>query len=59
MAQPTNPPTSPPTNPPTYPVTLKVRVVSVPRFSASGTAVLLDLATLDCAPIKLSGLRAD
>lgn len=27
------------------------RLVNVPRFSTTGTAVLLNLATLDCEPI--------
>jgi DNA polymerase II small subunit/DNA polymerase delta subunit B len=30
-----------------------VLVVSVPRFASTGEAVLVDLKTLDCAPIKL------
>ena len=30
-----------------------VLVVSVPRFSTTGEAVLIDITTLDCAPIRL------
>ena len=31
------------------------RIVSVPRFSTTGVAVLIDLVTLACEPIAFSG----
>jgi hypothetical protein len=31
-----------------------IRLVSVPRFSTTGTAVLLNMATLECQPLHFS-----
>jgi hypothetical protein len=31
--------------------------VSVPSFAATGEAVLVDLATLDCAPLRFKSLQ--